>query len=687
MKSIMRSILLVLSLAFSTTIIASPAEKTDDAAKAKKEPTLSSKIADLNLQTFPNEESEHINTNSYVEWLSWMFKRRTEPKPKERRENAFKLIEEFERSTSKLPITDDIAMWSDLTLFVGQRDKQRFVANSIDRTQTELGKISLYRLLAEPLDSQTRLAKRQLVIKTLVANPAITASLKKALNTMATAEPITLGFWQEHDDFQHESKRATFDITALDEEEACLQLKHLYNRGLHSWFFITDVMATATLLGYGVSQLIGYQSNYLDQNLGRSAGMAFGPILDAIRNHRFQSAILALFIGGMGVFYLKNHFDWVHGNFLFDHYLQTIMIHVATYMRDLNTLHSIIKANPELATFDEFQPLQALFEKRAQMSAKVDELIQSLNSETFTGEASFFSFKGRVLRAFLLASEIKAELQEAIAAAGKIDAYTSTATLINEYADKDVTFCFPTYVAAASTPSINITNFWHPILPTDKVVTNNITFGIDGQTPNLIITGPNEGGKSTILKAITLCLLFAQTLGIAPAQAMTFTPFHSIATYLNLTDDIGAGNSLFKAEVLRAQQLIERIEKAPCNEFYFAAFDEMFNGTTPVEASAASYSVAKHLASFPNSICLFATHFSIMTTLENVSDRVSNYHVQVDLRADGTIGYPYKLTKGISSQHVAIPILRNQGFAKTVLDDAQTIATRIAPSFDTNSKQ
>jgi DNA mismatch repair protein MutS len=687
MKTFMRSMLLILSFTFSVTILACPGEPEKAPTNKKKDPTLSSKIADLNLQTFPNEDNDHISTNSYVEWLDWMFKRRMEPKPKERRLDAFKLIAELERATTKSPVTDDTAMWGDLTLFVGQKDKQRFVANAIDRTQTELGKISLYRLLAEPIDDVARLTKRQRVIKTLVANPAITAAIKTNLTTMATAEAVSLGFWQEHDNFQHESKRATFDITALDEQAACLELKHLYDRSIHTWFFVMDVVSTATLLGYGISQLIGYHSDYLDRNLGRSAGMAFGPILDAIHNHRFSSAIVALFIGGMGAFYLKNHLDWVRGNFLFDEYLQTIMIQVATYMRSVDTLRRVINTNPELATFDEFKPLQELFEKRAQMSAKVDELIQSLNSETFDGEASFFSFKGRVLRAFLLASEIKAEFQEALIAAGAVDAYTAMATLVSEYAGKDATFCFPTYVEAAATPSVTITNFWHPILPADNVVTNNVTLGIDGQSPNLIITGPNEGGKSTVLKAITLCLLFAQTLGIAPAQAMTFTPFHSMATYLNLTDDIGAGNSLFKAEVLRAQQLIERIEKAPHNEFYFAAFDEMFNGTTPVEASAASYSVAKHLAGFSNSICLFATHFSIMTTLEASCDRISNYHVCVDLRPDGSIGYPYKLTKGFSSQHVAIPILRNQGFAKTVLDDAQTVATRIAPSFDTNGGQ
>lgn len=678
--------LLIAIIFISTTLIACPGEPEKAPADEKQELTTTGKIAELNLQSFPHEEDKPFETNNYVDGVNYLFKQRTEPTAKRRRENAFKLIEKLERAATPPPMTNDTAMWNDLTLFVGQKDKQRFVANAIDRTKTELGKVALYRLLAEPLDAPSRLIKRQQVIKTLLNKPDTLQPIQQALADLARTEHITLGFWG-YDSLNFEAKRGTTEIATLDDHAAFLQLKYMYDRSLHTWFFVTDVLATGTLLGYGLSQLIGYHNKYIDNNLDKSAGWTFGPILQATHNYRFISGPLALAIGSMSAFYIKGHFDWVRGNYLLDHYLQTIMIDVATYIRGLDKLHAVINATPELATFDEFKPLNDLFEKRAKLSAKINELIQSLNNETFQGEASFFSYKGRVLRAFLLATEIKADFQEALAAAGAVDAYTSTATLINEFAGKNVTFCFPTYVTGTDAPSITLTNFWHPILPADKAVPNSLTLGSDGQRPNIVITGPNEGGKSTVLKAITLCLLFAQTLGIAPASAMTFTPFHAIATYLNLTDDIGAGNSLFKAEVLRAQQLIDRIEKAPHNEFYFAVFDEMFNGTTPVEASAASYSVAKHLANFSNSICLFATHFSIMTTLENDSDRINNYHVHVDLRADGTIGYPYQLTKGISAQHVAIPILRNQGFAKTVLDDAQTVATRIAPSFDTNSER
>ena len=56
--------------------------------------------------------------------------------------------------------------------------------------------------------------------------------------------------------------------------------------------------------------------------------------------------------------------------------------------------------------------------------------------------------------------------------------------------------------------------------------------------------------------------------------------FNKIITYLNITDDIAAGNSHFKAGVLRAQDIIKTYKKCKEYEYVIAAKDEAFNGTT-----------------------------------------------------------------------------------------------------------
>jgi len=154
---------------------------------------------------------------------------------------------------------------------------------------------------------------------------------------------------------------------------------------------------------------------------------------------------------------------------------------------------------------------------------------------------------------------------------------------------------------------------------------------------------------------------------------LKFTPFSLISTYLNITDDLGAGNSLFKAEVQRTEKLLADIASPEPGHQSFIIFDEIFNGTSPLEGMAAAYSVAKYIADLPNTLCLVATHFKQLTKLEQTTNSFANYKVSVVTKKNGGINYPYKLEQGISDQHVAIDILRNEGFDSRILDEAQAI--------------
>lgn len=91
---------------------------------------------------------------------------------------------------------------------------------------------------------------------------------------------------------------------------------------------------------------------------------------------------------------------------------------------------------------------------------------------------------------------------------------------------------------------------------------------------------------------------------------------------------------------------------------------------------ASAYSVAKYLAGLPNIICLLATHFRLLTELEQETNTFANYKVSVTHKLDGKIGYPYKLERGISNQYVAIDILKEEGFDSHILQEAQEIVRK-----------
>ena len=119
--------------------------------------------------------------------------------------------------------------------------------------------------------------------------------------------------------------------------------------------------------------------------------------------------------------------------------------------------------------------------------------------------------------------------------------------------------------------------------------------------------------------------------------------------------------------MLRAHAIGEKTASlAQENKFIFVAMDELFNGTSTKEAKAAAYSFAKYLGSFSNCTSIIATHFPVLTTL----DSFENYKVSVKVKKDSLV-YPYKLTPGISDQHVALDMLRLEGFESSILEDAR----------------
>ena len=181
-------------------------------------------------------------------------------------------------------------------------------------------------------------------------------------------------------------------------------------------------------------------------------------------------------------------------------------------------------------------------------------------------------------------------------------------------------------------------------------------------------------------------IILAQSFGIAAAQELTFTPFSNIITYLNISDDLAAGNSRFVAEAKRARNLLDVLNKVNnSDKFSIMAADELFNGTTYKEGQAAAYSLIKQLGSSKNNICIACTHFPKLTELEERTAHFANYKVAVNYDDEGKINYPYTLTRGTTDQIVTFDILKEEGFGDTFLTEAKNMLIKknhVITSFD-----
>ncbi|MBN1549618.1 hypothetical protein JW872_03065 [Candidatus Babeliales bacterium] len=299
--------------------------------------------------------------------------------------------------------------------------------------------------------------------------------------------------------------------------------------------------------------------------------------------------------------------------------------------------------------------------KKYKISEDVRELVSLLKTGTFKGESSFFSNSGRIFAANRLMFETRYFWVKIFQALGKLDAYLSAARLVKEFEAERVTYCFPEFVDA-STPYLHLEEFWSPLVNAQTVVPNTITMGGSDAARNVILTGPNTGGKSTISKATALALVMAQSLGIAPARRAVLTPFSTIITYMDVSDDVQRGLSLFAAEVNRAKILLHAIMSMPREAFTFCIIDEMFRGTAPDQAEELSHWYAQQLGKLPSSMCIHATHYSGMIALESEGQgSYRNYKVEITKHADGSLERHYVLEPGWTRHNIAPDILKEQG--------------------------
>ncbi len=173
------------------------------------------------------------------------------------------------------------------------------------------------------------------------------------------------------------------------------------------------------------------------------------------------------------------------------------------------------------------------------------------------------------------------------------------------------------------------------------------------KNPHAILTGPNRGGKSTVLRAILQNIILSHTLGIVNAASIQLTPLHFIHSCLRLEDKPGAA-SLFEREI---EWAVHSLRNDP-HAFGFICIDELFHGTNPNDSLIASSIYLKQLWNMPNIISIISTHqFGLLDNNHNIS----YYCCPASENSDGTLNYAYGLEEGICKLSSVVDILNEKG--------------------------
>jgi hypothetical protein len=223
--------------------------------------------------------------------------------------------------------------------------------------------------------------------------------------------------------------------------------------------------------------------------------------------------------------------------------------------------------------------------------------------------------------------------------------------------------------------SLRLRGVSHPCLDRGRAVRNDLLLGTGGDAPHsgLIITGPNAGGKSTLVKSVGLAVLMAQTLTICSAVSCRLCPFAFIATHINVPDAKGRA-SLFEAQLGHVKRLLDKARatsEAGCPSLIVA--DELFNSTNSREGEAAAFAVAKQLGRLPGCVTLITTHYAGLShsLATECADRWGAVRMDAELGPDGRVKhFPYLMTPGTSQQQIALELAQSKGFPHDLLTDA-----------------
>lgn len=218
---------------------------------------------------------------------------------------------------------------------------------------------------------------------------------------------------------------------------------------------------------------------------------------------------------------------------------------------------------------------------------------------------------------------------------------------------------------------IRITGGRHPCVEavqgTADYIPNDVALDEDRRI--LIITGPNMGGKSTVLRQTAIICILAQMGSFVPAAEASIGLTDRIFTRVGASDNLSLGQSTFMVEMIETARILRQAGKRS-----LVILDEIGRGTSTYDGLALAWAVVEELAKAGQGgiRTLFATHYHELTTLEGKVPGVRNYNIAVK-EWKGEIIFLRRLVPGPSDRSYGIEVAKLAGVPRSVISRAKEI--------------
>ncbi len=209
----------------------------------------------------------------------------------------------------------------------------------------------------------------------------------------------------------------------------------------------------------------------------------------------------------------------------------------------------------------------------------------------------------------------------------------------------------------------NLIDAAHPLIDKSVVVKNSIELGKKYST--IIITGPNTGGKTVVIKLVGLISLMAQSGLFIPCKESS-----EVAMSNHILADIGDEQSIeqnlstFSSHMSRIARILE-----VADEKSLILLDEVGSGTDPKEGASLAIAIINKLTKIGAKV-VSTTHYSDLKAFAYNNNKIVNASVEFNSE---TLSPTYHLSIGVAGQSNALLISKRLGIGEDILTEAKEL--------------
>lgn len=194
----------------------------------------------------------------------------------------------------------------------------------------------------------------------------------------------------------------------------------------------------------------------------------------------------------------------------------------------------------------------------------------------------------------------------------------------------------------------------------------------------LLVTGPNMGGKSTILRQNCLAAIMAQIGCFVPCESFRLTPIDRIFTRLGASDRILEGKSTFFVEMEETSNVIKLATHRS-----LAILDELGRGTSTFDGYSIAHAVLNYVVDELKCRAMFSTHYHMLLDDFKLRPGVGTYHMAyVANEEKDNITFLYKFVKGECPLSFGLNVARMAGIPKSILERAKEKSTEFSSNLE-----